>query len=300
VIVRVGDLPTSKPLRTWLASLADVPQVAFTPPSVWSDPDGVVSVMLEENAPLTLAAAMGALRDDPSWPIPDLVLDAADPSWAQGWRDADAAAAAAIDATLGEELSEPLVAREVAAAVPENGTLYVASSMPIRDVETFMTARDRPPRVLSNRGANGIDGTIASAFGAAAADGAGPVVLLIGDVALAYDVGSLLASRRLGLAITIALINNDGGGIFEFLPVAGERDAFEEHVATPHGLDFRHAAALYDCDHVPVSSLAELRDAVAGGVESGRTRIVEVRTDRDENVALHRRVWDAVAQRTAT
>ena len=91
----------------------------------------------------------------------------------------------------------------------------------------------------SNRGANGIDGTVSSAFGAAAASSSGgPVVLLIGDVALAHDVGGLLASSRLGLSLTIVLLNNDGGGIFHFLAVAGETDAFEEHVATPHGLDF--------------------------------------------------------------
>ena len=121
--------------------------------------------------------------------------------------------------------------------------------MPVRDVEEFWPARDDPPRVLSNRGANGIDGTVSSAFGARAAAAAGadggPAVLLIGDVALAHDIGGLLAASRLGLALTIVLINNDGGGIFHFLAVAGETDAFEEHVATPHGLDFARAAALY-------------------------------------------------------
>jgi 2-succinyl-5-enolpyruvyl-6-hydroxy-3-cyclohexene-1-carboxylate synthase len=294
VVLRVGDLPTSKPLRQWLASLGDVPQVAFTPPSVWSDPDGVVSVMLDEHAPLTLASAMGALRDDPSWPLPDLILEAADPRWAQGWRDADARAAAAIEATLGDELSEPQAARALTAALPEDATLYVASSMPIRDVETFMPAADRPPRVLSNRGANGIDGTIASAFGAAAADGAGPVALLVGDVAFAYDTGSLVAAQRLGLGITIVLLNNDGGGIFEFLPVAGERDAFEKHVATPHGLDFSGVSTLYGIEHVRCSSTAELRETLDGSLRNGRTTVIEVRTDREENVALHRRVWEAV------
>ena len=102
--------------------------------------------------------------------------------------------------------------------------------------------------MLSNRGANGIDGTVSSAFGAAAA-GDGPVVLLIGDVALAHDIGGLLAASRLRLPLTIVLLNNDGGGIFHFLPVAGETDAFEEHVATPHGLDFARAAALYGCEY---------------------------------------------------
>ena len=183
----------------------------------------------------------------------------ADPAWLASWRDADARAAGAIDGVLGDELSEPRVARELGARLPAAATLFVASSMPVRDVEAYVGVRDDAPRVLCNRGANGIDGTVSSAFGAAAVS-AGPVVLLIGDVALAYDVGGLLAARRLGLALTIVLVNNDGGGIFEFLPIAGERDVFEEHVATPHGLDFAHAAALYGCAHERVRTVAELRD----------------------------------------
>ena len=106
--------------------------------------------------------------------------------------------------------------------LPEQATLFVASSMPVRDIESFWPARADPPRVLCNRGANGIDGTVSSAFGAAAA-GAGPVVLLIGDVALAHDIGGLLAARRLELELTIVLIDNGGGGIFDFLPVAASR-----------------------------------------------------------------------------
>jgi 2-succinyl-5-enolpyruvyl-6-hydroxy-3-cyclohexene-1-carboxylate synthase len=149
--------------------------------------------------------------------------------------------------------------------------------------------------VLSNRGANGIDGTVSAAFGAAATS-TGPVVLLIGDVALAHDIGGLLAARRLGLAITIVLLNNDGGGIFHFLPVAGERDAFEEHVATPHGLDFAQAAALYGLDYERPAGAEQLRHAVEAAVSHHRTTIIEVRTDREQNLALHRRVAEAVAR----
>jgi 2-succinyl-5-enolpyruvyl-6-hydroxy-3-cyclohexene-1-carboxylate synthase len=140
--------------------------------------------------------------------------------------------------------------------------------------------------VLSNRGANGIDGTVSTAFGVAAASPR-PVVLLIGDVALAHDVGGLIAARQLGLDLTIVVLNNDGGGIFHFLPVSGQSDAFEEHVATPHGLDFAKAAALYGLSYTRARTAAELREAVQ------RPGLVEVRTDRAENVALHRRLADA-------
>ncbi len=190
---------------------------------------------------------------------------------------------------LGKELSEPSIARELGVLLPAGATLFVASSMPVRDIETLWPAREDGPRVLCNRGANGIDGTVSSAFGAAAA-GSGPVVLLIGDVALAHDIGGLLAGRRLGLELTIVLLNNDGGGIFHFLPVSGERDAFEEHVATPHGLDFERVAKLYDFAYQRPADAAELRAAVQ---RPGGCRLIEVRTDRAENLALHRRAATA-------
>jgi 2-succinyl-5-enolpyruvyl-6-hydroxy-3-cyclohexene-1-carboxylate synthase len=145
--------------------------------------------------------------------------------------------------------------------------------------------------VLSNRGANGIDGTISTALGVAASGRR--TVLLVGDVTFLHDVGGLLAVARHGLALTIVVLNNDGGGIFEFLPVSAEGEAYVEHVATPHGRDLAHAAALYDCDHVGPDSLAAFRDALRAALSSSRTTVVEVRTDRRENLALHRRVWSS-------
>jgi 2-succinyl-5-enolpyruvyl-6-hydroxy-3-cyclohexene-1-carboxylate synthase len=287
LILRVGDLPTSKPLRAWLAG-PDVPQLALDPMGLWHDPAGVVS----ERLAVDPAAALGS----PEAPRAQRAAAA----WLGSWREADLAVARAIAEVLGDELSEPLVAAKLAEWLGPAATLFVASSMPVRDVEEFFPARADGPRVLSNRGANGIDGTVSAAFGTAAVSD-GPVVLLIGDVALAHDIGGLLAARRLGLALTIVLLNNDGGGIFHFLPVARERDAFEEHVATPHGLDFAHAAALYGCGYERPADVAELRAAVAAGTTGGGTgtatgggtTIIEVRTDRAENLALHRRVAEA-------
>jgi 2-succinyl-5-enolpyruvyl-6-hydroxy-3-cyclohexene-1-carboxylate synthase len=278
-VIRTGDLPTSKPLRAWLAGL-EAAQIAIDPDGVWHDPDAVVGLRVQ--APTQ--ALLDGLTGSEVVPSP--------PEWLASWRAADAIAGEAILVSLGEDLSEPLVARSLGEGLHGDATLFVASSMPIRDVELFFPARKNGPRVLSNRGANGIDGTVSSAFGAAAV-GDGPVVLLIGDVALAHDIGGLLAATRLQLPLTIVLLNNDGGGIFHFLPVAGETDAFEEHVATPHGLDFAHAAALYGCSYDRPGTLAELRRAVETAVAGAGTTIIEVRTNRVENLALHRRVADA-------
>ena len=166
--------------------------------------------------------------------------------------------------------------------------------MPVRDAETFFPAREQPPRVLANRGANGIDGTVSTAFGVAAT-ASGPVVLLIGDVALIHDLGGLLAASRLGLKLTIVLLHNDGGGIFHFLPVSGEGAEFVEHVATPHGLDFAHAAALFGLGYEVADTVESFRAALGRALAADRTSIVAVHTDREANVAVHGAVWDEVA-----
>lgn len=279
-VLRVGDLPTSKPLRAWLAGL-DAAQIAIDPDDAWHDPDSVVG--LRVSAPYR--TLLEGLADGEVIPT--------ESGWLDSWRSADAVAAATIADELREELSEPLVAARLAAVLPGDAILFVASSMPVRDVEEFAPVSESGPRVLCNRGANGIDGTVSSAFGAAAAS-AGPVVLLTGDVALAHDIGGLLAARRLGLAITIVLLNNDGGGIFHFLPVAGQAVAFEHHVATPHGLDFAQAATLYGCRYELPDTSEQFESAVKRSLHCGATTIIEVRTDRVENLALHRRVADAV------
>jgi 2-succinyl-5-enolpyruvyl-6-hydroxy-3-cyclohexene-1-carboxylate synthase len=268
-VVRVGDLPTSKPLRLWLAGLDGARQVAFDPECAWQDPAAVVAEVLDADPAAWARSLAGPPR--PS-------------AWLDAWRAADAAAAEAIDDALGDAISEPAVARALA-ALPDAVTVFTASSMPVRDVETFWPVRDAPPRVLAHRGANGIDGTLAAAFGAAAAGAR--VVVHLGDVALAHDLGALLSASRLKLELTVVLVDNGGGGIFDFLPVATQVDAYEEHVATPTGLDAERVAALFGLRYERVEELAAIREAPGA--------LLHVRTERDENVALHRRVWDAVA-----
>jgi 2-succinyl-5-enolpyruvyl-6-hydroxy-3-cyclohexene-1-carboxylate synthase len=293
-IVRIGDLPTSKLLRQWLAGL-DARQVAFDPESAWQDPAGVVSEILDADpgawARAIAADPAGAAAGNPAPPVAGAAQDAAAPPAAgtlclDAWRSADVAAAAAIETVLADGLSEPAVARALA-ALPPDVTVFTASSMPVRDVETFWPALDAPPRVLAHRGANGIDGTLAAAFGVAATGAR--VVAHLGDVALAHDIGALLTAKRLEIPLTIVLVDNGGGGIFDFLPVATQRDAYEVHVATPTGLEAERIAALFDLTYERVDDLEAIREAPG--------TLLHVRTDRAENVALHRRVWDEVSAR---
>ncbi|MFI4993752.1 MAG: 2-succinyl-5-enolpyruvyl-6-hydroxy-3-cyclohexene-1-carboxylic-acid synthase [Solirubrobacterales bacterium] len=289
LVLRVGDLPVSKPLRTWLAGLDGVRQVALDPEGAWQDPSSVLSHCLAVDPIEALTQATDALL-----PV--------DEDWPASWRSADELAAEAILGVLdGAGLSEPTVAAELGVLLPAEATLFVASSMPVRDIETFWPVRPDPPRVLCNRGANGIDGTVSSAFGVAAAGG-GPVVLLIGDVALAHDIGGLLAASRLDLKLTIVLLDNGGGGIFDFLPVssaamAQQNDIYTRHIATPTGLDFAKAAALYGLAHERADTATAFRAAIEQALspKAGPT-IVHVHTDRAANVHLHRSIWQAVAR----
>src|SRR5262249_47312301 len=186
LVVRVGDLPTSKPLRSWLAGLEGVLRVAFAPGGAWQDPAAVLSASLA----LDPASALAELSSAPV---------AAEEDWLARWRSADERAAEAILVALADEpLSEPAVAAELGVLLPDVATLFVASSMPVRDIQATWPTRPDPPRVLCNRGANGIDGSVSAAYGAAASE-TGPVVLLAGDVALAHDVGGLIAAQRHGL-----------------------------------------------------------------------------------------------------
>ena len=288
LVVRVGDLPTSKPLRSWLAGLEGVLQVALDPEGAWQDPDAVLS----DSLALDPASALAELSSAPV---------VAEEDWLARWRSADERAAEAILVALADEpLSEPAVAAELGVLLPDVATLFVASSMPVRDIETTWPIRPDPPRVLCNRGANGIDGSVSSAYGAAASE-SGPVVLLAGDVALAHDVGGLLAAQRHGLKATIVLLDNGGGGIFDFLPVARAKmalagDVYTQHIATPTGLDFAAAAALYGLAHERAEDLPGFRAALERALARERSGIIEVRTNRQANVQLHERIWDAVSR----
>jgi 2-succinyl-5-enolpyruvyl-6-hydroxy-3-cyclohexene-1-carboxylate synthase len=158
----------------------------------------------------------------------------------------------------------------------------------VRDLDAFAA---RGARVLCNRGLNGIDGIVSSAAGAAAATGR-RTVALVGDLALLHDLGGLVAAARLHVPLIVLAVNNDGGGIFHFLPIAQHRDRFEELFATPHGLDLEGAARLCHAEFVRAGDVRSLRAAL---LAPPALRLIEVRTDRERNVERHRELQRAVA-----
>ena len=202
-------------------------------------------------------------------------------------------------------LNEPFEGAALAAVadlLPDRSTLFVSSSMPVRDLDTFASGDKRSLRVLANRGANGIDGVVSSALGVAATRERddGPLVLVIGDVAFYHDMNGLLAARLRMLDATIVVLNNDGGGIFSFLPQAAQPAHFEQLFGTPHGLRFEPVAELYGAQYHGADTLEALREGVTAGINGTGLHIVEMRTDRARNVVLHRAAWARVASAVTT
>ncbi|HEY8485955.1 MAG TPA: thiamine pyrophosphate-dependent enzyme, partial [Limnochordales bacterium] len=217
--------------------------------------------------------------------------------WAERWLELERLARQAWERAL-ERMAEPFEGRvfpELAACLPRGAVLVAGNSMPVRDLDSFLAPQDGPLRCLANRGASGIDGVVSTALGVAAAR-VGPVVLVIGDLSFYHDQNGLLAARLHQLSLTVVLVNNDGGGIFHFLPHLRHAEPFEPLFGTPTGLEFRHVVEMYGGRFVPAAGWEQFRSAVRRGVQEGGLHVVELRTDRRRNVELHQQVWEAVAR----
>jgi 2-succinyl-5-enolpyruvyl-6-hydroxy-3-cyclohexene-1-carboxylate synthase len=304
LVIQFGSTPTS---RSTLAAAGRARHlVVVTPPDTAADP-GHAAWMTVRCDPAALAAAL-VERLVPGTPA----------DWLQAWSDADRLAAEAIAAWMEEVGDEPFegrVARDLAACLPEGATLFTGSSMPIRDLDSFMLPRTGL-RVVGNRGASGIDGSISTALGLAAGaashrrpgpapgkpdSGAGArtrTFALIGDLAFLHDAGALLWGAGRGQDLVIVVINNDGGGIFDILDQA----RLPEHEAlfsTPHGINLAALTVAAGAGHRLVGRSGDLAPAVTAAGAAGGLQVVEVRTERRRNAALHRAVTAAVERAVA-
>ena len=281
LVLRFGEMPTSKPLRQWLAASAS-DQIVIDPRCGWNEPSRRAAAILRVD-PVAFAAEL-AVR---------LGGGAPEGRQMRAWLDADRVAGEAVAAKLAEfdEPTEPGLQYALGAAHRDGDVVYTASSMPIRDQESFLPSSATDALFLCNRGANGIDGLVSSGIGAAHAGGR-PTVIVTGDLGLLHDIGGLAALRGVEAPVRIVVVNNDGGGIFGFLPQASEMGAaeFEELLGTPRGVDVAGAAALFGLPHRRLERLDDLAEALAAG-----TGLIEVPVSRGANVAVHQRLHRAVA-----
>lgn len=283
LVLHLGAPVASRIVNEWITA-SDAVEVRVGAHG-WIDPAHRTAVRL--------AAPVAALLAGPTPPT----APATEPGWLDRWRRAEAAAQDAIDTALAAEPgpTEAGTARTVLAALRPGEHLVVSSSMPIRDLEWHGRPRSGVA-VHANRGANGIDGVVSTAVGVALATGA-PTACLIGDVALLHDSTALIGVARRGITLTIVVVDNDGGGIFSFLPQATTPGgpAFEELFGTPHGVDLRVLAAAHGLVTIEPTGPAEVADAVRASLAAGGVHLVRVATDRAANVAAHRRLNAAVA-----
>jgi len=276
VVVRIGQPMTCKPLRLWLERHRPR-HVLVDSGGSWTDASVTVTDVVR-----TGIGALGSVTPR-----------VRNTSWGKEWAEADRIAEAAADRILdAEPLMEAVVARELGRALPSDAVLYVSNSMPVRDIDSFLRPRTEPLTCLGNRGASGIDGVVSSAAGVASTGK--PTTLLIGDLAVLHDVGGLMSAAHHGIDLTLVVPNNDGGGIFSFLPIAAQGEAidFETLFRTPQSQSLAALTAALGGEHHHVTEIAELRQ-LAAAPTSG-LRLIEIPVDRDTNVDQHRRILTAI------
>lgn len=290
VVLRFGAIPTSKPLQLFVQRHRTARQIVVDGGGGWNEPTGLATDMAHVDARRLCEALVAELPPSPA-------RESARARWREAWTQANGRTRAALAGKMEalDEMFEGKAFAELAEWLPDGATLFVGNSMPVRDLDSFFFGSERRVRVLANRGANGIDGVVSSALGASAG-GAGPLLLVLGDLSFYHDSNGLLAARQHGLDATIVVLNNDGGGIFSFLPQASQPEHFETLFGTPHGLDFRPVAEMYGARFERVTTWDDFRVSVRRGIDEGGLHVIEVPTRRDDNVGLHRGMWQAVAE----
>jgi 2-succinyl-5-enolpyruvyl-6-hydroxy-3-cyclohexene-1-carboxylate synthase len=273
LVLRVGQSPTSAALLRWLEERSVARQVVIDAGHRWKD---------------HLAVATDYLRAEPADALErlaDRVQRRGPNAWASLWAQLDERARQIAREQTDATFFEGSVLAEVTGSLPPGGTLFVSSSMPVRDLDAFGGRRDERVRVLGNRGASGIDGILSTALGVSAA-GARPTVAVVGDLAFLHDANGLLGTREPDASVVFVVIHNDGGGIFHLLPIREHEPEFTAYFATPHGLDLSHLANLHRLPFTRVESREALRTALADALALGGSHVIEVPSDREENRRL--------------
>lgn len=312
VIIRFGAMPVSKSLQLFLTRHKHARHIIVEEPLGWRDPVLLATDVIYAHAEsfcLALSTKLDEqLTSRTETEQGEAILGEAEQSeakqaklaeqtkqtWLDQWLRIQETTARILDeASDYEALFEGRLFVELQALLPNETALFVGNSMPIRDLDTFYRADDQHIRMLANRGANGIDGLVSTALGISATGLR--TVFVVGDVSFYHDLNGLLAAKQHGLDITIIVVNNDGGGIFSFLPQAQHPQHFELLFGTPLGLEFEHVVTMYGGTFSRVSSWGDFRQAFARSMEQGGLQVIEVPTDRQSNVDMHKQIWPKVS-----
>ncbi|WP_404459197.1 2-succinyl-5-enolpyruvyl-6-hydroxy-3-cyclohexene-1-carboxylic-acid synthase [Sutcliffiella horikoshii] len=283
IIIRFGAMPVSKFLMQYISKSSNAIQVVVDGDGGWRDPTLQASYMVHAEETLFCHKVLESLTARDSF------------EWLDGIKSLN-------DVTkkiLSEEdnlsgMFEGRIISELQVMLPDSSAVFVGNSMPIRDVDTFLYTDDKKLTVLANRGANGIDGVVSTAL--AASKAYENLVLVIGDLSFYHDMNGLLAAKLLKLNVTIVLVNNNGGGIFSFLPQSKVEKHFEALFGTPTGMNFEHAVKLYEGDYMRAENWQEFQKAVTYSINNKGLKVIEVPTNRAENEEIHRKLWKNVSR----
>lgn len=282
LVLQLGDLPTSKVLRQWLQQLNALTWVL--------DPG-------DRNLDPLHGRTVHLRLDIERLPIPDPVVPPSPSQFCQQWCDADAKLARALSSKMSDtrQLREAQLPWLLSHSLPSQRQVMVANSTPVRDMEWFWQPSDRQTQVFCNRGANGIDGTLSTAIGLAY-EGK-PTVLISGDLAFLHDTNGLLLAQQLkGHGhLTVVLINNQGGGIFELLPIAQFNPPFQEFFSTPQQVNLEKLCAAYEIAYSQIKSGGDLKDALHQFPQPG-VRVLELKSDRPQDHAWRAQLFSLASQ----
>ena len=277
-VIRIGPQPVSKPLTLYLASVKPKTYAVFDESPMMRDAQSVVTHHIQASV-------------DGLWQLP-LQTNGAN-SYTVKWTAASDLFWKLAEDHCNEKLDEGVLAKILFDEL-DQCDLIVSSSMPIRDTDTYFKSTARDIMIYANRGANGIDGVVSTAFGVQAAKKR-PAFLFIGDLSFLHDMNGLITSKMQKTDLTIVVMNNDGGGIFSYLPQSKEERYFEDLFGTPTGLKFEDAAKMYDTDYAAVETKEQFREALRSNKQKP-VKIIEVFTDRKTNVRVHRELWNRLIE----
>jgi len=277
-VIRIGPQPVSKPLTLFLASVKPKIYAVFDESPMMRDAQSIVTHHIQSSA-------------DGMWQLP-IATKTANP-YTKKWAAASELFWKLAEVHCNEKLDEGVLAKLLFDEL-DQCDLIVSSSMPIRDTDTYFKSTSRDIMIYANRGANGIDGVVSTAFGVQAAKER-PAFLLIGDLSFLHDMNGLIASKMQQTDLTIVVMNNDGGGIFSYLPQSKEERYFEDLFGTPTGLKFEDAARMYDAEYAAVESKDKFREVLQKEKQKA-LKIIEVFTDRETNVRVHRELWNRLVE----
>lgn len=284
LVLRLGALPTSAALNAWLEDVRPPYMIQFSPSGVWTDDSHITTSFLQGGAGI-LQAICGAVS-----------RPAAPSAAATWWMAAETATRKLLmAATLEGDWFDGAVISEILEHLPDDTILFCGNSLPVRLQDQFGMPTGRRLQTFGNRGASGIDGNVSTALGLGLARTGRPLVAVVGDITFYHDMNGLLALRRFGLNATIVLLNNRGGGIFHRLPISEHEPNFTEYFLTPHDLDFRHAARLYDLEYCLAGDRASFRAALQAQTDCARPGIIEVPGDAREDLQQRDAVIRAAA-----